>query len=40
MRPFLEISDVTVRFRPGQPATLRRVTLPVQKGEWVSIIGH
>ena len=37
---FLEVSDVTVRFRPGQPATLRHVTLPVQKGEWVSIIGH
>ena len=40
MAAFLDISDVSVRFRPNQPATLKNVSLPVAKGEWVSIIGH
>ncbi len=40
MAAFLEISDVSVRFKPGTPCVLQGVTLPVARGEWVAIIGH
>jgi len=40
MAAFLEISDVSVRFKPGAPRVLQSVTLPVAQGEWVAIIGH
>jgi nitrate/nitrite transport system ATP-binding protein len=40
MASFLEISDVGIRFRPTGPAVLQNVTLPVARGEYVSIIGH
>lgn len=40
MAAFLEISDVSVRFKPGAPHVLQGVTLPVQQGEYISIIGH
>ena len=40
MGAFLEISDVSVRFRADLPPTLKDVSLPIAKGEWVSIIGH
>ena len=40
MATFLEISGVGITFKPGSPAVLVDVTLPVQQGEYVSIIGH
>lgn len=40
MGAFLEFSDVSMRFKPGQPPVLRDVRLSVQRGEYVSIIGH
>ena len=40
MAAFLEISGVGITFKPGNPAVLVDVTLPVQQGEYVSIIGH
>ena len=40
MSAFLEISDVSVRFKPTAPRVLQSVTLAVETGEYVSIIGH
>ena len=40
MAAFLEISDIGIRFGSGSPAVLQDVTLPVQQGEYVAIIGH
>lgn len=40
MSAFLEISDISVRFKPNAPQVLRDVTLSIDKGEYVSIIGH
>ncbi len=40
MAAFLDISDVSVRFKPGARRVLQSVTLPVAQGEWVAIIGH
>ena len=37
---YLEISNVSLRFKPGAHAVLSDVTLPVAKGEYVAIIGH
>jgi len=40
MSSYLEISDVSLRFKPDAPRVLRDVTLMVEKGEYVAIIGH
>jgi len=37
---YLEISNVSLRFKPNTPEVLTQVTLPVAKGEYVAIIGH
>lgn len=36
MAAFLEISDVSVRFKPDARRVLQSVTLPVAQGEWVA----
>ncbi len=40
MPGFLEISDVSVRFKPGAPLVLDRIRLSITQGEYVAIIGH
>jgi len=40
MGAFLEVSDVSVRFKASAPRVLQGVNLTVSCGEWVSIIGH
>lgn len=40
MSAFLEISDISLSFKPTMPQVLRDVTLSIDKGEYVSIIGH
>jgi len=40
MPAFLEISDVSVRFKPTAPKVLDTIRLPIERGEYVAIIGH
>ena len=40
MPAFLEISDVSVRFKPTAPIVLDTIRLPIERGEYVAIIGH
>ena len=40
MAHFLEISDVSVRFARESPDDLQRVTLKIDRGEYVVVIGH
>ncbi len=40
MPAFLEISDVSVRFKPGALLVLDSIRLPINQGEYVAIIGH
>jgi len=40
MPAFLEISDVSVRFKPTSPKVLDTIRLPIERGEYVAIIGH
>ena len=37
---YLEISDVSVRFSPNAPDVLQNVSISIEKGEYVAIIGH
>jgi len=40
MASFLDISDISVRFKPSAPRVLQSVNLSIERGEWVTIIGH
>ena len=40
MTHFLEISDVSVRFGRDAPDVLQQVTLKIDRGEYVAVIGH
>ena len=40
MPPFLEITDLAVRFKPTAPRVLREVRLKIDPGEYIAIIGH
>jgi len=40
MASFLDISDISVRFKPSAPRVLQSVNLSIERGEWVAIIGH
>ncbi len=37
---FLQISDIGIRFAANAPAVLVNVSLPIERGDYVSIIGH
>jgi len=38
--PFLEITDLAVRFKPAAPRVLRDIRLKIEPGEYIAIIGH
>lgn len=40
MTNYLDISKVSIRFKPSLPPVLEDVSLSIAKGEYVSIIGH
>jgi nitrate/nitrite transport system ATP-binding protein len=40
MTAFLDITDIGIRFNPKSPAVLVDVSLPIARGEYISVIGH
>ncbi|TXW92783.1 ATP-binding cassette domain-containing protein, partial [Klebsiella pneumoniae] len=40
MKPIIELNAITVRYTEEDRPALKNVSLSIEQGEWVALIGH